>query len=559
MLLSENKAALRNLSALVDFSNLINSNLDLNFTLNNLLLTCLTKFHTTKGIVALSDDNGILHVESYKGITSDKLSNFPKLTIDEIEDENELETLKAELGIELFQPILSASEIKGVIFLGKRLDGKSYTDDDNEFLRIILNIASTAIQNSYAITKLKSVNRELDSKVNQLGSLFDLSKEFSGILEMNRISKLLVFSIIGQLLVSKFAVLTCEEGECSILESRLNNDLLNAAVSKCNFKDVSRPLYKNELQNDFEELSKMGIELIVPMKIKSVTKGLILLGTKNTHQPYSKSDIEYISSVGGLAIISIENGRLFDEALEKQRLEKDLEIAQNIQKNLLPNTLPKLKNFEISAFNQSARRVGGDYYDVVKLDEDRTLIAIADVSGKGVQAALLMANLQAFLQSISKQNIELKEASNLINDLVSENTTDGSFITFFWGILNDTTKEFKYVNMGHNPPLLVRKNSISKLKMGGMILGVMKTVLPYNSETVVLEKDDIILCFTDGITEAMTADGEEFSDERLEEFALKKSFDSSEELLDELKTEVEEFTKGAQQSDDITALIVKVS
>jgi sigma-B regulation protein RsbU (phosphoserine phosphatase) len=302
----------------------------------------------------------------------------------------------------------------------------------------------------------------------------------------------------------------------------------------------------------------LGVDLIVPIKIKNETKGLIILGKRKNVLVYSKSDIEFISSLGSLAIISIENARLFNETLEKQKLEKDLETARNIQKNLLPKKIPHLSHIEISAYNNSAKMVGGDYYDIVKLDDDTILVAIADVSGKGVPAALLMANLQAFLKSICKQKRPLSEATNLLNDLVAENTTLGSFITFFWGSFNNVTKEFTYVNAGHNPPLHVKKGEINKLKKGGMILGVLPTTVPYLCETVQLEEGDAIVLFTDGITEAMNVNGEDYTDERFE-ILIKENYNkSASEILNSIKLSVEEYTLGAEQSDDITCLILKV-
>lgn len=446
----------------------------------------------------------------------------------------------------------------GILILGERLTKKTYDEDDKDFLNTLLNIGSTAIENSLMVAELKDVNRNLDSKVNQLSSLFDLSKEFSGILEEDMVGKLLVYSIIGQLLVSKFAVVTCSQNNIQILETKIPEQLLNPALKSCAATDFKKVLIKSEIDSGFESLSKIGIVLIIPMQIKGETKGLILLGNRMTKQPYSQSDIEYVSSVGSLAIISIENSRLFKDALEKQRLEKDLEIARNIQKNLLPDVIPNLKHFEIAAYNQSARQVGGDYYDIVKLDNGNTVVAIADVSGKGVQAALLMANVQAFLKSICKQNIELDKASNLINDLVSENTTQGSFITFFWSVLNDETKEMTYVNAGHNPPLLIRNGEIIKLKTGGMILGVMQTIIPYQSEMVKLMSGDSIILFTDGVTEAMNINNDEYTDERLEELTLNACGKNSNEILELIKQDVAEYTAGAVQSDDITCLVLKV-
>jgi sigma-B regulation protein RsbU (phosphoserine phosphatase) len=169
-----------------------------------------------------------------------------------------------------------------------------------------------------------------------------------------------------------------------------------------------------------------------------------------------------------------------------------------------------------------------------------------------------MANMQAFLQVICRQNTPLDEATGLINDLISSNTSDGRFITFFWGILNDITKTFNYVNAGHNPPLLIRNGTIIKLEIGGMILGVMKTMIPYKSESIQLQSGDVLVMFTDGISEAMNRRGEEFSDERLEKLSLAVVNENADSILKKIQCEVQNFADGANQSDDITLVIVKV-
>ncbi len=554
---SEDTSIIRNFAALVDFANLINSSLDINFTLHNLLLTCFGKFQVTKGIIAIVE-NGKLCLKNQKG--------FPK-SIEENWKDFDLENYKESLDFQNFvgqNKIVESQEIKsneiviGLILLGKKFTGKEFVEEDRKFLATLTNIAATAIENALTFEKLQSVNKQLDSKVNQLSSLFDLSKEFGGVLETVTIVKLLVYSIIGQLLVSKYAVVSCKNNEYDILETKFDKDKIKAALEKYSPNYFSETLSSQEIGERFPEAKKINIELLVPMKINNETRGLILLGKRLREEGYSKSDQEYISSIGSLAIISITNAQLFKETLEKQRLEKDLEIARNIQNNLLPKKITKTKIFDIAAYNQSARQVGGDYFDVIKLDDDRILFAIADVSGKGVQAALLMANLQAFLKSIAKQNISIIEASNLINDLVSENVSNGSFITFFWGILNSKTKKVRYVNAGHNPPLLVRDKKIIKLKKGGMILGVMKTVIPYDSEEIELQSNDKIILFTDGITEAMDKNDIEYSDERLEELAITINEEKSEDFLNKIIDDVKQFTLNAEQSDDITCLIISV-
>lgn len=559
MQLTDNIAALRNLSALVDFANLINSSLDLSFALNNILFTCFGKFQTTKGIILLTNNEAFLELSAAKGFAPSEIEKFAPFPVYEYESNEKFNEFKNRNKLAFCHEIRSSNGLKGYILLGERLTKKDYTEEDSEFLNTIINIGATAIDNSLIVSELKELNRELDAKVNQLSSLFDLSKEFSGILKVEMIGKLLLYSIIGQLLVSKYAVVTCRENSFTLLENKYAKDQLEKVLSSCNLQVITEILKREDLINNYPLFAELGVELIVPMQIKGTTKGLIMLGQRIAGQPYSKSDIEYVASVGSLAIISIENALLFNETLEKQKLEKDLETARNIQKNLLPKSVPKLNSFDISAFNKSARQVGGDYYDLVKISSEELLFAIGDVSGKGVPAALLMANLQAFLKSICKQGIPLQKATDFINDLVSDNTTNGSFITFFWGILNDRTKELTYVNAGHNPPLLIRNKEIKKLKTGGMILGVMQTLIPYNSETIQLQKDDLLVFFTDGITEAMDPDYKEYTDERLEELSLKSTELDSRQIMDRVMEDVKIYTKGAEQSDDITLIIVKVN
>ena len=548
----------RNLTALVEFSRVINSSLDLQFILNNILLTCMGKFFATKGLIGLNI-NGRIVIKSSKGINEKMLDTFPVITSSEDLDNNYLfnKFLKVnKLGA--VEKISSSNDMVGIVGLGEKLNKSPYSDDDLEFLRTIINISASAIQNSIVLYELKRVNRVLDSRIHRLNSLFELSKEFGLISEKSRATKLLVYSIIGQLLISKFAVVLSDGTDKQILESKFPESDLLDALTGVNIQKIDSPLDRDKIIKQFNKLSELKIELIVPMQLHGETKGLILLGKRVNHADFNESDIEFVYSVGSLAIISLENRRLFNEALEKQKMEEELEIARDIQKNLLPHSIPQYKKFDIAAFNMTSKQVGGDFYDIIPLDDSSFCIAIADVSGKGVPAALLTANLQAFLKIICKHGMSLSEATELINDLVTDNTMDGKFITFFWGVLDENDLTFNYVNAGHNPPLLIRKNKIIKLDKGGIILGVMKTFAPYESPTISLEKDDIIVLFTDGITEAMDKNGNEFSDERLEKLSLQSSGLTVSEIIEKIRISVTEFAAGTVQSDDITLMVVKV-
>jgi sigma-B regulation protein RsbU (phosphoserine phosphatase) len=343
-----------------------------------------------------------------------------------------------------------------------------------------------------------------------------------------------------------------------ILESKFPEADLLDALSDIKIPEVESPVNRDRIINEYSRLYDLKIELIVPMQLHGETKGLILLGKRVNHTDFNESDIEFVYSVGSLAIISLENRRLFNEALEKQKMEEELEIARDIQKNLLPHSIPQYKKFDIAAYNITSKQVGGDFYDIIPLNDSSFCIAIADVSGKGVPAALLTANLQAFLKIICKHGMSLSEATELINDLVTDNTMDGKFITFFWGVLEENDLTFNYVNAGHNPPLLIRKNKIIKLDKGGIILGVLKTFTPYESPTISLEKDDVIVLFTDGVTEAMNINGIEYSDEKLEELSLQSAGLNVSEIIEEIRISVTEFAAGTVQSDDITLMVVKV-
>lgn len=555
---NDNLKVKRNLTALVEFSRVINSSLDLNFILNNVLLTCLGKFLATRGIIALNI-NGKLKAKSYKGITEESILLFPDIDADENCNENsDLKKFFTDNNILASEKISSSNECVGIVCLGEKLNKQDYTKDDLDFLKTILNISASAIQNSIIVDELKLVNRELDSRIQRLSSLFELSKEFGLFSESTKVTRLLIFALIGQFLVQKYALLRFEGNDIEVIEPKLPVDELLSNLRKIAYYQITTSLNREQVALLFPSLYEMGIEVIVPMQIQGKTKGLIILGRRINNVDYTDADIEFIFSVGSLAIISMENRRLFIEALEKQKMEEELDIAREIQRNLLPQKIPSLNNFDIAAVNVSSKQVGGDYYDIIELDENDCVVAIADVSGKGVPASLLMANMQAFLQVICRQNIPLDEATGLINDLISKNTTDGRFITFFWGTLNNRDKTFEYVNAGHNPPLLIRDGKIIKLEIGGMILGVMKTLMQYRSERIQLIKDDVIVMFTDGISEAMNKKSEEFSDEALEKLSLEMANASAETILKGIQNEVQKFTEGAHQSDDITLLVIKV-
>jgi sigma-B regulation protein RsbU (phosphoserine phosphatase) len=307
------------------------------------------------------------------------------------------------------------------------------------------------------------------------------------------------------------------------------------------------------------QLIQIGITAVVPMHIQQKTKGMILLGERLRGGNYSRADLEFLYSLGNLAIISIENARLFKEAIEKQRMEDELNIAREIQQGLLPETLPSIPQFDIAALTIPSKEVGGDYYDVITRQNGEYIFAIGDVSGKGTPAALLMANVQAALRALAPHCNSVSETTGQINDLTCANTRGGNrFITFFWGILNVQAREFRYSNAGHNPPYLIRNSGkIEELEKGGLIFGVFKTTTAYDEASISLEPGDVMVMYTDGISEAMNQNSEQFTEERLQAIIKESVRMSAIEIIKQVQKALESHTHGAPQSDDITMLVLK--
>ena len=277
---SESFKVKRNLTALVEFSRVVNESLDLNFILNNVLFTCMGKFLATRGLIALKI-NGGFQLKSSKGISEELQKKFPKVSLngDLLEDKS-LQSFLAESKLQAVEKINSSDKCLGFICLGEKLNQTPYSEDDREFLKTILNISATAIQNSEVLDELTRVNRKLDSRIQRLSSLFELSKEFGLVNESTKVAKLLVYSVIGQFLVYKFAVVTFEDDEMKILESKISRQDLEKIFKEYNLINLNTPLDKEEIQKKFPELDKQKIELAIPMQIQGKTKGLILLGKR---------------------------------------------------------------------------------------------------------------------------------------------------------------------------------------------------------------------------------------------------------------------------------------
>jgi sigma-B regulation protein RsbU (phosphoserine phosphatase) len=561
----------RDILPLFEYSNVVNSSLDLQFILNTVLRTLMGKMLVSRGVVLLENDEKAYALIAVRGTTP--LPDFvpillerPTRTISLVSKlrDSPLRRSLQLLELELLIPVVSSAHVVGFIALGRRLHGGSYTPTDKKLIQSLVNLSGAAIEKAFIIERMKEANRNLDRKFQELNTLFDLSKEFNIGLDGSRVLRLLTLTLLGQVGAKTYAVCLMESGSVTVKAARLGTEVdilpalpaLRALTKPALLEDLFR---SKSLRESAAMLTKAEIKAAIPMHIQGEVRGVILLGERLRGGTYSEQDLEFLYALGNLATISIENARLFNDALEKQRMEDELNIAREIQQGLLPERLPRIEGFEIAAANVSSKQVGGDYYDVVQKSSNEFLFAIGDVSGKGAPAALLMANVQAVLRSLGPLTNDLADTTGRMNNLICESVRGSSkFITFFWGNLNTESREFAYVNAGHNPPMIVREGEpVVRLKEGGMLLGVLPTTSPYSAGTVTLRHGDLLVLYTDGVSEAMNKDGVEFSEERLEELVVQYCRSSSEKLLALIQQEIRAHTQDTPQSDDITLLILR--
>lgn len=253
---------------------------------------------------------------------------------------------------------------------------------------------------------------------------------------------------------------------------------------------------------------------------------------------------------------SLENRYLLEQSLEKERIEHEMAVAASIQQKIIPVTLPAIEGYDIAGINIPSKSVGGDYYDCIKLPDGRYAVVIADVAGKGTPAALLVSSLHAYLAAYLESPIKLTDLAGRLNRVIARASTDDKFITGFFALLNPTTGEIESVNAGHNPSYVMRNDgSFKELKVGGIPLGMLDMDLPYETETITLEKGERVLFYTDGITEAANEQNNFYDDARpLSKFFLTHKAETAERFIADLIADIKSYTGSAPQSDDITAL-----
>ena len=309
-------------------------------------------------------------------------------------------------------------------------------------------------------------------------------------------------------------------------------------------------------RRDRELLMQLGVELMVPLRWRDESLGLLLLGEKLTATEFTGEDVALLNTLGSQMGVSLQNALLLRDRLAVARLEEELHLAHQIQQTFLRSDFPVLPRCEVHAVNLPSRQVGGDYYDVVPCADGSFYLAIADVAGKGMPAALMSSMLQAALRTQAESLEPVSKILRNVNALVYRSTAVHQFATFFLAHVHDGGRRLTYCNAGHNWPLLLRTNGETlHLDQGGLLLGIMEEIT-LDHATVDLEHDDVLILYTDGISEATNRDGVMFGDEHVGEFVRSMPPSLSARLIGERLLAAVELHLGSEEAQDDRTLVV---
>ena len=285
--------------------------------------------------------------------------------------------------------------------------------------------------------------------------------------------------------------------------------------------------------------------------------GIIYADRVSLMDQFTEEDLKMLTLLSNLAAVKIENSRLIERSLEQERMEKELSLAAQIQRDFLPKASPPLEQFEIHGLNVPCQQVGGDYFDYIPIEPGLLGLVIADVSGKGVSASLLMASVRASLHAEVTSRHRLEDMARKLNDFVCRSSGTSSFITFFYGELNTATGEIRYLNAGHNPPLILNlRGRLERLEACGLCLGMFPEST-YECRSALLGAGDAALLYTDGITESRNPGKEQYGEERLIDFVRGRLDQPAAKIIEGLRADLAAFTESQDLADDMTVVLVK--
>jgi len=399
---------------------------------------------------------------------------------------------------------------------------------------------------------LEKLEKELNLKELQIKSLLTITQAINENVKAEGLYNMYKSFLSWEMGISKMGLFipSSDQWECA---AEINLEPALAAEIVPLLKDYKR---LHTVKDDENEALKQ-FDIVIPVFHKKEPIAFSVIGgIKDKEDLYNK--IQFITTITNIIAVAIENKRLFNQQLEQESLRKEMEVASNVQKMLIPDSLPTTDRYELSSIYRPHSNVGGDYFDYIKFSEDRFAFCIADISGKGVAAALLMANFQAIIQSLIYQYRDLETFVYALNQSVVRITKSDKFITFFVAEVDLTQNTLTYINAGHYPPVLKIGNELKELDKGCTVIGAFDELPEIEEEVIQLHDDALILAFTDGLAELRDKNGEFFEADKISDFVNKNANKSAKEFNDCLLTEINNFKGEQEYSDDIAIITCKI-
>lgn len=407
--------------------------------------------------------------------------------------------------------------------------------------------------------------------IKELSVLNDIATAVSSTHDLQQVIELIVRECVNHLNVEQGAIMLLDQSDTDdkfhtiIREFDTDTDIVpyhfGVQLSGWMVKN-QKPLLINDIANDerFTNLSndEFPIKSILsaPLKAKGKLIGVLNVFNKIGSEGFTLEDQRMLTIIATQSAQVVENARLYDEEQSLKIIEEELKFASDIQQKLLPKESPSIEGYDISGKSSPAKEVGGDYFDFIPIGENKIVLCLGDVSGKGMPAALLMSNLQATLRGQALFTNSAGQCMTNANKLIYRSTDEQKFATLFYGILNYKENTFDFSNAGHNPPYLISKNNNTHLSKGGTVLGFLDNY-EYEEDAVKLKSGDVIIIYSDGITEALNASDEEFGEERLLSIVNKHINNKTSKIISEVFKAVKIFAQDMPQSDDITIVVIK--
>jgi len=400
------------------------------------------------------------------------------------------------------------------------------------------------------------LQKKIEKKELELNALLEITQAINSNVPEESLYKIFNFTLRSNLNINKLALFVLDEiWNCKVNFGSKKNFL------KTRLDDHFKMIKKVHNMSEFEECDFHEFDIVIPVAHKEQTLALVFVGGSENQQSSHDRDesIKFIQALSNIIIVAIENKKLVRRQLEQEAFRKELEIASDVQQFLFPEKLPNTDRLKIEASYLPHDMIGGDYYDYIPINKNQFLICVADVSGKGIAAALMMSNFQASLRTLLRQTPNLTEILEALNFQVLENTKGEKFITFFGAIYDLSLKTMVYINAGHNPPILyTKKNGIQLLEDGSTVIGAMHP-LPFINEGFITDLEEFFLfAYTDGLTETTNEKEEEFGQESLMKYLEANLGKDLKTMHQDIIVTLDGFKGNNGYKDDITMLSCRV-